>query len=975
MGNDANSNRASSIPKVHSSSSFLTAAEQRKQQRKAADQKKENAFEFLVDLKDKDGLRPSEAGYNPRTCYIPPKAWASFTPFEKQDHFDTILFFQKGKFFELYEEDARIGHQEFDLKITQRVKMSMVGVPESSFDFWAAKFLARGYKVGRVEQSETALGAEMRLAASKTKKHEADKGKIVQRALSKILTAGTLIDEAMIHEDQAGHCLSIREEVKDGHQESPKFAVCILDASTSEFKLSAWTDDICRTTLETILRQLHIKELIFTKGMLSLATIRLLKGALSGQCLWTPLRDDEGHDENATIREVGRLYGGSDLNLSHSDSIPIAIRTLQDDHLAMQALGNMMWYLRTLNIDGKLLSMKNFQIYDPLSLSKGLMLDGQALAHIEIITNSEGTEEGSLLRLLCKCVTPFGKRLFRMWLCTPLAVADSIIRRQDAVEDIMNHPSFAETFTKLVKSIPDIERIVSRIHAGACKVKEFLKLLDTLERLDIGFKDIISGIGDFESQELQSVFGAIPDLSSDLNGIRQLFEAPQNAATASELVPLEGSDERYDEIQREHQELEDALDKELQKLQAKIGSKVTYWHSAQGTKEIYLVQVAPGNKNIPKNWTKASATKTANRYVVPEIAALVRRLKETREHRKTAIKDFTQKVFQHFDAARPLWTRMIRSTAELDCLLSLASASRAIGQPACRPKIVDGPVAFLNFKNLRHPALVLRNEFIPNDITLGAEGSGRIILLTGPNMGGKSTVMRMTAVGVIMAQLGMHVPASEAQLSPVDRILTRMGAYDNIFSSASTFKVELDECSKILREATPKSLVIMDELGRGTSTFDGMAVAMSVLHELATHTQALSCFATHYSTLTDDFANHPSIRNMHMATVVDETKRELVFLYKLIQGTAPSSFGTHVAHLAGVPLSVVKRAETISHDFAKHLAEKLAHKKTSIPLITQANFSFLVRSSCNTTSRNGSGIRELQSLKTICKAISSCKLN
>lgn len=242
-------------------------------------------------------------------------------------------------------------------------------------------------------------------------------------------------------------------------------------------------------------------------------------------------------------------------------------------------------------------------------------------------------------------------------------------------------------------------------------------------------------------------------------------------------------------------------------------------------------------------------------------------------------------------------------------------------------------------------------------------------------MGGKSTAMRMTAAGVIMAQLGMLVPAQKARLSPVDAILTRMGAYDNMFSNASTFKVELDECCKILRDATPKSLVILDELGRGTSTYDGMAIAGAVLHQLATHTLALSFFATHYGSLTDDFAYHPNIRNMHMSTLVDDEKMELVFLYKLVEGVASSSFGTHVANLAGVPMEVVERADVVSKDFARNFKEKIEGKKTKasgrLPLVLQADFAYLISVATGKVELPDEKVRRQKVLKGLKRAVKS----
>ncbi|GJE94869.1 MutS family DNA mismatch repair protein [Phanerochaete sordida] len=943
-----------------SSNIFLTAAEQRQQAQKEEKKSGEDPFDFLLDVRDKDGARPNEQGYDPRTLYIPPKAWKTFTPFEKQfweikqNHFDTVLFFQKGKFLELYEEDARIGHQEFDLKLTQRVKMSMVGVPEQNFNFWAAKFLAKGYKVGRVDQAETALGAEMRVAADKgkTKAKASTADKIVRRELNKVYTNGTLVDEALLTDEQAGHCVAIRE---DG-EEDPKtgkqtFGLCVLDSSTSEFNLSAFEDDVCRTKLETMVRQLRPKEIIFTKGNLSVPTTRLLKSILPSNCLWTSLRDSEGLSFNDTLKALKELYPPSaddDDDLAPrphglSAAVPEAILSMIQSRGAVEALGSMIWYLRTLNIDKDILTMKNFNVYDPMKKGQGLVLDGQTLAHIEVLVNSEGTEDGSLLKLLSRCVTPSGKRLFRIWLCMPLREIDDINARLDAVQDLMNHPSFEAEFSEVAKGLGDLERIVSRIHAKNCKVKDFLKVLDSFKTLSKGLSTLANTAEGFDSKTIAGLLRGAPDLSPHVKNVRALFDVEG----VDELMPREGKDEEYDAVMEEIRELEDTLDKELKKLEKKTGLKLSYWHSAQGNKEIYLVQTKPKEK-VPASWTKGSGTKAVTRWNVPDLATTIRSLKEARENRKIAIKSFKDRVYAEFDRDRSVWLRAIRVLSELDCLFSLAKSSVALGEPACRPEFVAGDEAFIDFDELRHPALSVsagfRGDFIPNDVKLG-KGVGRIALLTGPNMGGKSTAMRMTAAGVIMAQLGMFVPARRARLCPVDAILTRMGAYDNMFSNASTFKVELDECCKILREATPRSLVILDELGRGTSTYDGMAIAGAVLHELATHTLSLSFFATHYGSLTDDFAYHPNIRTMHMATHVDDEKRELVFLYKLVEGVASSSFGTHVANLAGVPPEVVQRAEVVSDDFAKQFKEKMQAGKqgstSRLPLSVQADFAYL----------------------------------
>ncbi|KAG6836841.1 hypothetical protein H0H93_002521 [Arthromyces matolae] len=953
---------------------FLTAAERREQGKKDEKKAAETPYSFLDDVKDvwathrslyleaygyfvhqKEGRRPGESNYDPRTLYIPKAAWAEFTPFEKQfweikqNHYDTILFFQKGKFLELYEDDARVGHQEFDLKLTSRVKMSMVaisrvsmtvGVPEMSFNFWAAKFLGKGYKVGRVDQAETALGAEMRLAADKSSGKagkDKTKEKIVRRELNKVYTNGTLVDAELLMDEQAGHCISIYEE---GSEESPnnKFGICVLDCSTSQFDMSAFEDD----------------------GNLSVPTTRLLKSILPAACLWTGLRPVEGLSYDETLHEVKAMYpddaddeGMADEAVGSSlpRCVPEPIRAMVESHNAIKALGSMIWYLRQLNIDKDILSMKNFNVYDPMKKGQGLTLDGQTLAHIEaklivglnpvrqILLNNEGTEEG--------------KRLFRIWLCMPLREISDINARLDAVEDLIDHPTFESEFTDLAKGTPDLERIVSRIHAKNCKVRDFIKVLAVRKFSDVylsdsnnmaqAFKKLSIGLSRLantsESFKSKAVFGLLrgsPDLLPNIKNIESLYVKPSSEKD-DELIPREGKDSAYDEIMTEIESLEEELENDLKKLEKKLGKFIS-WKQRLARK---VSQMTGQRVLLPSLYSQAKS-----RWVVRSLQVKVRQLKEARENRNTAIKAFKLKLFEEFDADRSVWLRIVKVFAELDCLFSLAKSSVAIGEPTCRPEFVEAESAWIDFEELRHPTLALTSSksFIPNNVNLGGD-TGKIALLT--DFSGKSTLMRMTAIGVIMAQLGMFVPASRARLSPVDAIITRMGAYDNMFSNASTFKVELDECCKILRDATPKSFVILDELGRGTSTYDGMAIAGAVLHQLATHTLPLSFFATHYGSLTDDFAYHPNIRTMHMSTIVDEEKRDLVFLFKLIQGVATSSFGTHVANIAGVPLPVVERADVVSKHFAQQFKERMQAKKMKnsgrLPIEAQADFAYLYK--------------------------------
>ncbi|KAG1753520.1 uncharacterized protein EDB91DRAFT_1098327 [Suillus paluster] len=899
------------------SAMFLTKAEQRAQEKKTEKKATEDPFFFLVDVRDKDGVRPDEPGYDPRTLYIPKKAWTDFTPFEKQVQliFCFTLNAFVTKFLELYEDDARIGHREFDLKLTQRVKMSMVGVPETSFNFWAAV----RYKVGRVDQAETALGAEMRLAKDKGTKGAGgkDKEKIVRRELNKVYTNGTLVDEDLLTDEQAGHCISLREsaEGKDGLS---SFGVCVLDSATSQFSLSSFEDDVCTTKLETMMRQLRPKEVVFTKGNLSVQTTRLLKSILPGSCLWTSLRDVEGFTYPQTITELNNMFSEVDVgdddamdeDAELSGVVPQSIRDMASYRDAMEALGALIWYLRQLNIDKDLLSMRNFDVYDPMKRGSSVVLDGQTLAHVEVLLNNEGTEDGSLHKLLGRCITPFAPRVN----------VDKFFHSLDAVEDLISHATFEQEFTELAKGLPDLERIVSRIHANNCKVKDFVKVLAAFKKLSRGLAKLADSSESFDSKTILGLLRSAPDLTPNLKNVESRFTLDKET---DELLPVAGKDEAYDEVMCEIEELEKMLDAQLKKFEKKLGYNLVWWHSAQGNKEIYLVQTKAKETGMPNDWVKSGGTKAANRWIVPSLQPTIRSLKEARENRSAAVKSFKGRLYAEFDTDRGTWLRAVRVLAELDCLFSLAKASVAMGEPSCRPEFVEGDAAFFEFEELRHPTLAsLREGFVANDVKLGGD-IGRIALLTGPNMG---LVMRMTATGVIMAQLGMLVPAKSARLCPIDAILTRMGAYDNMFSNSSTFKVELDE---------------------GTSTYDGMAIAGAVLHEIATRTLPLAFFATHYGSLTDDFAYHPNIRNMHMSTMLDDEKHELVFLYKLVDGVASSSFGTHVAKLAGVPEEVVKRAEIVSDDFAKQFKAKIDDRKkkslaSRLPLVAQADFAYIL---------------------------------
>ncbi|GAA5834415.1 hypothetical protein JCM5353_008937 [Sporobolomyces roseus] len=941
----------SARPSLKSSASgsgaIKTAAESAKEKEKQQKKANETSYGFLAKPKDADRIPHGEAGADPRTLYIPSSAWDTFTPFErqfweiKQKHFDTVLFFQKGKFFELYEDDARIGHTAFDLKLTDRVKMAMVGVPESSFDFWAAKFLAQGYKVGRVDQSETALGAEIRNKDAKAAggKGKAKGGKeIVRRELKSVLTTGTIVDGSMLTDDMSNHCVAIKEEISTATS-LPTFGICVLDASTAEFSLSHFADDVSRTQLETLIRQLKPKEIIQQKGNLSVSTARLLRNCLGIDCQWSALKEGKEFLRSEDAKdEVLKLFKAAKKGQEVSDDelVPEDIRKMYEKPLAMSALGGMIWYLRQLNLDSELVTANNFNIYDPLSKGKALVLDGQTLAHIEVLQNSQGGNEGTLFQLLSRCITPFGKRLFKVWLCAPLRDVAGINDRLDAVEDLLANSNFSVAFDNMVRKLPDLERKLSRIHAKTCKKSEFIEVVAAFERVSEGLKNLADLCEDFKSTGIPSLIKNCPEISEILVELQESYDG-------EELLPVDGKDDEYERIREKVDDIEEKLQSELKAAQKQFKDTSVQFKDI-GTKDIFQIEV-PVKHKVPNNWVKMTSTQKVNRYYSPEVSRLVSSLKEARERKGMVLNNFQYKLFGEFDKDYTTWMSVIRTIAQLDCLMSLSKSSAALGEPCVRPEIVESDQAILEFEELRHPCILSAStDFIPNDVAIGGNAQN-LMLLTGPNMAGKSTMLRMTCTAVIMAQLGCFVPAAKARIAPVDAIYSRMGANDFIFANASTFKVEMDDCNKILTKATPRSLVILDELGRGTSTYDGMAIAYSVLHRLATHVGCVGFFATHFTSLTEDFAYHPEIRCCNMQTYVNDETREVVFLYKLIDGAAPKSYGHHVASMAGLSESIVERAIAISKQFetTSKARERQQRANESLPLTAQADAAFLVK--------------------------------
>lgn len=897
-------------------SSSTTKAEKSQDRNQKFKEKNEERYEWLKHQRDLQGNPENSPDYNPRTLLIPQSAWNKFTPFEKQywevkhKHWDTIVFFKKGKFYELYEKDADVGHKDFDLKMTDRVNMKMVGVPEMSFDYWAAQFIAKGHKVAKVDQMETAIGKSMR-EKSDAKTSKADK--IIRRELTSVLTAGTLVDAGLLTNELGTYCMCIKEQCGD-ESLPPTFGISFVDTATAEFNLVHFEDDVHRTKFETLIMQIKPRELVTEKGRLSKTTTRLLKSILDAP-LWNMLIPEiEFWDKRVTEDELEcNEYWTKDDEKSR-ENLRKAMEAARSDSLLMSSFGGLIWYLRSLKLDRDLLSAKNISLYDPIRNATSLVLDGQTLANLEIFQNShDGSTQGTVFKLLANSITPFGKRLFKQWLCHPLRKIEDINARLDAIEDLMRLVHFHDKMAKELAALPDLERLISRIHSGRVKVKEFLTTLNGFQTARDIIQTMIENRADIKSALLGQLIDQFPHIDDKLNGLFNSFitaDVDVDYQKMKTIIPKSGCNEEWDGINEQIENIKQKFDEHLQQVKKTLkNSRITYKDLG---KDLYQLEV-PKSVKVPNDWIKMSQTVSVNRYWDNTVKGLVTEYKEMLETKNAYVKKFSLEVYSNFDSSYPMWLAAVQSIAQLDALMGLAKGSINLGEPACRPTFVDEERSVMEFEELRHPCVVpgVATDFIPNDIGLGGKDPSMIVL-TGPNMGGKSTLLRQTCVAIILAQLGGYVPARSCRLTPCDRIYTRIGANDNIMGGQSTFMVELAETSKILREATPRSMVILDELGRGTSTFDGYAIAYAVLHYLSTHIGCLGMFATHYQTLCKEFSRNPEIINMHMGYFMDDDEHNVTFLYKLTEGICEKSFGMNVAAMAGIRKAVIERAKVIA---------------------------------------------------------------
>lgn len=775
---------------------------------------------------------------------------------------DKLLFFRLGDFYELFFDDALTASRELDLTLTGRAvgnkeRVPMCGVPFHSADTYIERLVHKGYKVAICEQMEDPKSV---------------KG-LVKREIIRVITPGTVTMEHAVASKKNNYIAAVGEE-NGGIQ------LVLTDVTTGEALWMACGDDETQDRLLDIFALYEPAEVVYTKESAIITSLRRFVTERLNHCAFT----------------LYELQG--DIDYSRTGADYFDEDAFQAAREAAYTIGILLSYVKeTVKAD-----VFHIASLRPLTTERNMLIDASSLRHLEITQNvRDGRRKGTLLDVLDRTKTAMGGRLLRKWLEAPLLNLHDITERQDGVEDLVRHEIMRQDLGDTLDKIYDFERILTRIGTGTAGPKDMTALRESLRILP-DVKHILSQAGAPILQRLNEcmdVHSCVYDLLC-----RAVKEEPA-AVIRNGGVIRDGYNEELDEIrsisENSHAFLRDLEEREKESTGIKL--KIGY------TKVFgYYFEISHANtKPIPSYYVRKQTLVNAERYITPELKDFEVKVLTSQE-RLTALeyKLFTQlreEVRGHIAAMQ----ETARAVAVADSLYSLAVCAKE--NRYVRPALNSREV--VRIEEGRHPIIEQYNKnelFVPNDVTLN-HTDHEVLVITGPNMAGKSTYMRQTAVLILMAQTGSFIPAESADICPVDRIFTRIGASDDILTGQSTFMTEMKEVSYILKHATCRSLLILDEIGRGTSTFDGMSIAKAVIEYCLKHVHAFTLFATHYHELVSMADESSLLKNYTVA--VRERGKSIKFLRRIIPGGADRSYGLHVARLAGLPEGLLKRAEVI----------------------------------------------------------------
>jgi len=772
----------------------------------------------------------------------------------KAGHPDELLFYRMGDFYELFFEDANKASGLLDITLTTRGQSAgkpipMAGVPFHAAETYLAKLVKLGVSVAVAEQ----IGDP---AASKGP---------VERKVTRIVTPGTISDEALLDEKTDNLLCAV-------HGKNDDYGIATLDISSGRFLVSEASGE---TALEAELARINPAELLVVENC---SLHRRLKGRAGLRS-----RPEWEFDEETSRHTLKQQFQTQNLDGFGCETM----------HLALAAAGCLLQYAK----DTQRTALPHIQGIQVEAADDGVILDAATRKNLELTENLQGQDIHTLAWVLDKTQTAMGGRMLRRWLNRPLRSRKHLTYRQSLIKSLLESYQY-EPIQKTLKQIGDIERILSRVALMSARPRDLSRLRDALHNLP----ELQAQMGRLDTPEFGTLakrIGTYPDLAVYLT--TAIREAPPAVIRDGGVIAT-GFDTELDDLRTLSENAGDFLIKleTREKERTKISTLKVGYNRVHG----YYIEVTKANsEQVPQEYIRRQTLKNAERFITPELKQFEDKALSAKSRALSREKALYEKVLiKVLEQLAPLQSSF-EAIGELDVLTCLAERAETLAFTC--PELSDDPEIHITAG--RHPVVeqVLEEAFIPNNLML--DHPRRMLVITGPNMGGKSTFMRQTALIALLAHVGSFVPAQFARIGQIDRIFTRIGSSDDLAGGRSTFMVEMTETANILNNATSNSLVLMDEIGRGTSTYDGLALAWASANELAVSIRALTLFATHYFELTKLSETITGINNVHLSA--HEEGDKILFLHKVLEGPANQSYGLQVAKLAGVPGSVIDQAK------------------------------------------------------------------
>ncbi|GAA5106497.1 DNA mismatch repair protein MutS [Orbus sasakiae] len=770
----------------------------------------------------------------------------------KAENPDILLFYRMGDFYELFYDDAKKASQLLDISLTKRgasagEPIPMAGVPYHAVEGYLAKLISLGESVAICEQiGDPALS----------------KGP-VERKVVRIVTPGTISDELLL-EDRKDNLLASIWQEKSG------YGYATLDISSGRFHVFE-CDNF--DTMQAELQRTNPVEILYPEDFSSMVLIEHRHG-LRRRPIWE-------FELNTAKQQLNLQFGTKDL-------IGFGV---EQSSKALKAAGCLLQYVK----DTQKTALPHIRSITKESQDKFIILDAATRRNLELTENLSGGNENTVATILDKTQTAMGSRMLKRWLHAPIRDLMILNQRQTSIAELLNH---ADSIQPLLKQIGDVERILARLALRSARPRDFARLRDAYNTLPM-LQASLHNLYNPYLLALRQTIGSFDDIANLLN--QAIIESPPVLIRDGGVI-ASGYNTELDELRTLSAGATHYLDQLEIRERETLGIdtlKIGY-NAVHG----YYIQVSRGQSHlVPINYTRRQTLKNAERYIIPELKEYEDKVLTSKGRALALEKRLYEQLF---DLLLPHLERMQKSAdaiAELDVLTNLAERASTLNYS--QPNLTSHKG--INIQGGRHPVVeqVLSAPFIANSLSLSQDR--RMLVITGPNMGGKSTYMRQTALIVLLAYMGSFVPADQASIGPIDRIFTRIGASDDLASGRSTFMVEMTETANIMHNATDYSLVLMDEIGRGTSTYDGLSLAWACIESLANHIKAMTLFATHYFELTQLSESISGVHNVHFDAV--EHDNTIAFMHTVADGPASKSFGIAVAGLAGVPNSILKRAK------------------------------------------------------------------